>query len=71
VWPASARLSVMDSMNGAVGSPSNRGYDDVIEKTRTGPLGLAEDVLDELLDAMALVHPLRVLRRDELGEQAE
>ena len=73
--PSAATCFVIDSMNGAVGSPSYRGYDDVSARmfmpTPTARRGSAQDLLDDLLDPLALVDPLLVLRRDELGEQPE
>ncbi len=58
--PCAATLRTMDSMNGAVGSPSYRGYDEVIARTFTGPRS-AQDVLDHALRAFALRDPLLVL----------
>ena len=73
--PCAATLRTIDSTNGAVESPSYRGYDDVMARIfMRDPLlgsGSAHDVLDHALDALALVDPLLVLRRDELGEQSE
>ena len=72
VCPRAATLRTMDSMNGAVGSPSNRGYDEVIARIFTaGRVGSAQDVLDHALRALALADPLLVLRGDELGEQSK